>query len=414
MDSSIQRIFTASVTGSIELFLLVAVGARLAHMDILNRFVSRALSRAVLNFFLPALLFRSIVHTLHSMNEKENPNLFIFAPPLVAIFTQSLGLLLGLGIMKLFGANLEPMVRRACVLCVCFGNANTLPIMVLQTLCESFKPLADSAGGVTLCKEKSAGISALFLVIWSSAFWSVGLRYLVGNDVKANEANLDLSDCEATEEQSTLIYSSDDNQPNGTAPKVTGRGPTKIPGLLTPPVVAIFIALLIGYTPKLSTIFVTSRGPIQSLNITLKLLGHLVVPTSSMIVGAKLWAHYTDPSEAPIGTSIVVAVVFGRLVLVPGIGLVTYLFARNTFPIGDPLLHLAMLGELNVPTANNNMVVAQIASLYRPDEGRSAESTVATLIFWQYLFLAIFQSAYTAAFLGVIFGTTAQVSAKPL
>eukprot|EP00172_Hildenbrandia_rubra_P002935 Plantae.Rhodophyta-Hildenbrandia_rubra.ctg41810.p1 GENE.Plantae.Rhodophyta-Hildenbrandia_rubra.ctg41810~~Plantae.Rhodophyta-Hildenbrandia_rubra.ctg41810.p1 ORF type:complete len:433 (+),score=56.26 Plantae.Rhodophyta-Hildenbrandia_rubra.ctg41810:134-1432(+) len=424
MSTNIYHVLSAALTGTSELFLLCAVGAFLCHKEILTRQVCRQISRAILNAFLPALLFGSILRTVNSLKQMKGQDFLVLAPPMCAILVLVLGLFMGWAIMQLFGQGLHPMVKRACVMCVCFGNSNTMPILILRALCESFTPLEEAAGSVELCKAKTTGFVSLYCVIWSTFDWGFGLRYLIGwNEKGTNTETVEggglSKDVEIQDMEERLHLTMAEEGEGEEEPVIrcvehkSEKAAPKPPGFLTPPVISVLLALALGYTPKAADILLKSSGPLHALEMTMRMLGNIAVPMSSLIVGAKLFASHSsrgtsEPTNPQIGFRVIAAVVTARMVLLPALGAITYILLRSYLPTGDKIMHTILLAEFNTPSASNNIVMAQIASIYRPDVGSSVETTVASLIFWQYVVTPFLLTMNTTINLSAVFGVASE------
>lgn len=68
----------------------------------------------------------------------------LWVPVALAFSVFLITLLIALPVTALVAARKEVAVRRAMFLCAMLGNSNTMPLLVMQSLCHSFTPLRDN------------------------------------------------------------------------------------------------------------------------------------------------------------------------------------------------------------------------------------------------------------------------------
>eukprot|EP00737_Agarophyton_chilense_P002395 gb/GEZJ01002725.1/.p1 GENE.gb/GEZJ01002725.1/~~gb/GEZJ01002725.1/.p1 ORF type:complete len:264 (-),score=28.88 gb/GEZJ01002725.1/:1241-2032(-) len=179
--SASSHILGSSISGSIELLTLCSAGAYLVSAGILDRRLTRRLSKATKDMFIPCLVFVSILHTTHSAietlltsDESISALQQIWVPILLAFLVLGVGAAFAFPITRVIAADKQESVRRAIFLCLTLGNANVLPLLVMQSLCDTFPPLMETPQ----CYEKSMGYASLFLTIVNIISWMTLYQYL--------------------------------------------------------------------------------------------------------------------------------------------------------------------------------------------------------------------------------------------
>lgn len=160
------RISTGSTA---ELLLLSGAGALLAHLGHMSGTVCTALAQSLVLVFLPALLFGSILETVTSARAGSAPAhelvyIVAWATTLLAV-----GGIVGMLVVAIVARKKEVAVKRAVFACVTLGNANTLPLLLMNGLCDGYAPIRDDPE----CVSKSTGYIALFLIAWNIATVSI-------------------------------------------------------------------------------------------------------------------------------------------------------------------------------------------------------------------------------------------------
>lgn len=177
------------------------------------------------------------------------------------------------------------------------------------------------------------------------------------------------------------------------------------------------------------------------------LLGSVVVPASSLIVGARLYAYQftvrkmqkmnperhnqvvansvfpsktvliqgkrqpvatLSSDQTQIGHSLkpkeIIVIVAARFVFLPMIGRILFFLSGAKDYVEDPLLQIYLLIPFCMPTASNSVVMAQMAAMNLPNSGARMENALLTIIFWQYVVSPIFLTANMALNLLLVFG----------
>jgi len=182
-----------------------------------------------------------------------------------------------------------------------------------------------------------------------------------------------------------------------------------------PPVFAALLGLLIALFPSVRGIFVDivnrdSSAPLQFFFDGLYNVGQAAVPINMMILGTNLSASLlsitkkTDASPSLLPFKTMLGIVFGKMVLMPTIGILSVMFF-STFVWDiphdiDSSLYLVMMIVFITPTANNVMVMVELGG------GAEAKESLARVIGLEYLFAPVLLCITVACVVHVAANTT--------
>lgn len=85
----------------------------------------------------------------------------VWIPVLLAFITFLVSALIAFPLTFFLAQHKQEAVRRAMFACLILGNANSIPLLVLQSLCDTFEPLQE--GGE--CYATSMGYATLFMTV---------------------------------------------------------------------------------------------------------------------------------------------------------------------------------------------------------------------------------------------------------
>lgn len=190
---AILKVFQASLGGSIELLALCGAGAVLSRLGHWNRNVSSAMSNGmspsvnamspftpywlvfsgVYKIFLPALI---IIAMLNTMNDNKGNGssqewwIPLFFSVVVSIITMGVGFLLS----QILARNKTEFTKRCIFMCIVLGNSNSMPLLIMKSLCDSFQPLQENE----LCFMKATTYGTLYNTFFiflgvSDTFWAL-------------------------------------------------------------------------------------------------------------------------------------------------------------------------------------------------------------------------------------------------
>lgn len=123
---------------------------------------------ALYKLFIPSLIFGSVLDTVHNAIQQANeadgdPAALqdLWFPIVLAFAVFLVSGLIAFPLTYLVARRKEEAVRRAIFICLTLGNANTMPLLVMQSLCNTFEPLQE--GGK--CYTRSMGYASLYITI---------------------------------------------------------------------------------------------------------------------------------------------------------------------------------------------------------------------------------------------------------
>jgi len=184
------------------------------------------------------------------------------------------------------------------------------------------------------------------------------------------------------------------------AASVASKWITAIMRILPPPAMAAVLGMIIALITPVRAIFVDLRAkdydaPMQWLFKGIKRIGDAAVPINSFILGNSLCKRFEallDDSIAQdsIPPKVLFAVLFAKMVIMPALGAILALGLRAANILKDSAALLVTMIVTATPTANNLMVMAELA-------GQNKEG-LASSIFTQYKFFCSYISYFVAYF----------------
>lgn len=147
---------------------------------------------------------------------------------------------------------------------------------------------------------------------------------------------------------------------------------------------------------------------LQPLRKAMSLMGAMVVPASSLIVGARLHAYWQNrPSRSSTDCIAetddyilhwreICIFVATRFILMPIIGRFFVRVVDDWLIIEDDLLRIYMMVPFFMPTASNSVVMVQMLAQRNACVGMRMEKALLTLLFWQYAVAPIFMTTNIA------------------
>lgn len=85
----------------------------------------------------------------------------LWVPTALAIAVFLVSSLVALPLTRIIAKNKEDAVKRTVFVCLVLGNANTMPLLVMQSLCSEFAPLQFDGK----CFTQAMGYASLFMTI---------------------------------------------------------------------------------------------------------------------------------------------------------------------------------------------------------------------------------------------------------
>lgn len=190
----------------------------------------------------------------------------------------------GIGYIFKFIHEDSPDLFQASLVAVGSPNSISLPLMVMQALCEESTVNADYDGDSESCYEEATSMMFIYSIGWHLLFWGYGYNVL-------NKAGLGTT---ATTPLSTTshIESMKDFCTNA---NIRRESFTKFTAwlkgiLLTPSMAAIYVGLAVGLIPPLQRMLFEDISPLRPLGGAVSTLGEPVIALNCLVMAASL-AH---------------------------------------------------------------------------------------------------------------------------
>ena len=139
---------------------------------------ARGLSSAAFNVLFPALLFTTTARVVH-----EQDAALLQLALSAAVLQIGVGGAAGQLTTSLVQVN--GRAKRETVVASAFGNATTIPLLLLSSLSGSLPSLQAIEGA----EESCAGFLSLYQLGWSICLWTIGARYLEGDTGHSAESD---------------------------------------------------------------------------------------------------------------------------------------------------------------------------------------------------------------------------------
>ncbi len=315
--------YAGSAVGSV--FIIALAGAWLVRKEILPRNAMNTLSRLVFSLFLPCLLFSKVAE---SVSWAQLSEYWIF--PVSCVVFIATGTLLGKLLVRL--CRPRQVIANGIVAAIGFGNSGYLPIPLLLTATAIFPEFSSNP----VAGDQAVAFISVYLLASSPMLWTLGFSIIAGR--KFSELSL-----------------------------------RKI---FTPPVIAMFLGIVVGLTPPLKSWFCSSGGVLNPLFRAISTIAMATVPCALIVLGGGLSA---GPVRGVVNRRTIFSVILVKLIIFPVLatGYVLMLRYFGIFP-ANLIAALVLIVEAGVPPANN---LAVIASLVCPE----MQQGLSTLLFWVYL-----------------------------
>ena len=303
-----KEIAICSILSVLKLVLVVLIGVWLGRKGLLDKPTRQHFSKILMLVMLPSLLIVSL---------GRNAQLHNLGQWWVLIVAAGLYVLFGFAVSELVFKmlRLPNHLRHNFCAATAFGNSSYLPLPLMMTITASAPIfLNDATAG-----ERSFAYISVYLLCHSPLLWLIGFPYLSGKSIKELKWNQ----------------------------------------IVSPPLVASAIGLLLGATPWLNRLFFSAGAPLAILVSTMDMIGKAIFPLALMLLGANLSEKLPEGDSMPIRSF--VSLTICRLLILPAFGFATAWLAWR-FGLGpqDPLFYLVIMTESAVPAATNLIVMTQV------------------------------------------------------
>ncbi|ONI04041.1 hypothetical protein PRUPE_6G298500 [Prunus persica] len=167
----------------------------------------------------------------------------------------------------------------------------------------------------------------------------------------------------------------------------------KLKQLLQPPIIASILAMVLGSIPFLKKIIFTADGPLFFFTDSCIILGEAMIPCILLALGGNL---VDGPGSSKLGLRTTVAIIIGRLVLVPPVGLGIVMLADKLgfLPAGDKMFRFVLLLQHTMPTS---VLAGAVANL------RGCGREAAAVLFWVHIFAIFSMAGWIVLYLNILF-----------
>ncbi|GAB4856202.1 Protein PIN-LIKES 6, variant 2 [Ancistrocladus abbreviatus] len=167
----------------------------------------------------------------------------------------------------------------------------------------------------------------------------------------------------------------------------------KLKQIIQPPIIASILAMVIGCVPFLKRLIFTSDAPLFFFTDSCIILGEAMIPCILLALGGNL---IDGPGSSKLGFKTTAAIIFGRLVLVPPVGLGIVMLADKLgfFPPGDKMFRFVLLLQYSMPTSVLSGAVANL-------RGCGRES--AAILFWVHIFAVFSMAGWIVLYIHLLF-----------
>eukprot|EP00178_Gracilaria_changii_P004431 TRINITY_DN1711_c0_g1_i2.p1 TRINITY_DN1711_c0_g1~~TRINITY_DN1711_c0_g1_i2.p1 ORF type:complete len:396 (-),score=42.94 TRINITY_DN1711_c0_g1_i2:1184-2371(-) len=383
-----STVLQVSIGGSVELLTLCAAGAALSHLGHWNGKISAAMSNGVYKIFFPALVFVAMLSTVqnalkHSADaEALGSAQELWVPLCFSVIISLAMIIVAYPLTILLARNKSECTRRAIFMCIVLGNSNSMPLLIMQSLCDGYQPLSSNEQ----CFMKATAYGTLYISFVTFLGFSLIFPYVLSaaQDQNQEEAPLLGEVCSAPLKRERPHLRAMLRQ-----------------SLLAPPTATIIATAILACIPGVADAFLAENGPLRSVMESSAMVGSIAVPLSSVIVGGDLYEALTcrktnEHNRKRFGNFVIVAICMIRLVLFPFLGRWAYRAMGLKYFITENELGLFILMEFGVLTANNAMIIVNMLADTIPGQGDGMRRDVAKCLFAQYVIAPLLVTINTA------------------
>jgi predicted permease len=424
--------FSAAIHSVGTASTLAAAGVYLHRRGMVSHESKTVLARYSQQIAIPALFFSKIVNCPQNSTHDKCPNVLdhisdAWVLLLWPCYVVGCGLLVGSVVVRI--ANTPIWQRRSILAAMAFANSSGLPITLLAVIQHNF----ESHGKTTIDPNLFLSV---YLIVYPILQWGIGgwlladdeefsQKQFVGMQRKCSDLEIasklvkelsltnlvdlrrrTIEDSAEAEEQDYLIptyqedtLASPENYatlPASSVPTVTKEDVSPLMETawkiasqsFQPPVVGAISGLVVVAFEPLRGLFVdlhnrNDEAILEWLFDGILLIGRSAVPVNMAVLGVNLSiASQSKASIAPVNAKTVAAVVIGKMVVMPIIGVLTALFMEAyIWHIPESIhfsFYLVIMIVFITPTANNVMVMTDLS-------GSNAREGIAKIIGWQYV-----------------------------
>ncbi|PSS34796.1 Protein PIN-LIKES like [Actinidia chinensis var. chinensis] len=378
-----------------KVFTICFLGFLLAYFKILPSNGRKLLNGLVFSLLLPCLIFSQLGQAITSEKMLE----WWFIPFNVVLATIS-GSLIGLVVASIVRPPYPYF--KFTVIQIGIGNIGNVPLVLIAALCrDKSNPFGDS---VKCAQDGNAYISfgqwVGAILLYTYVFHMLAPPPEGSFDFEDRNLPLKNPSKDSTPEEVPLL-TREVLPTNSDAPKkgkIKGfleflYEKLKLKQILQPPIIASILAMVIGCVPFLKRLIFTTDAPLYFFTDSCTILGGAMIPSILLALGGNL---VDGPGSSKLGLRTTAAIIFGRLVLVPPVGLGIVMLADKLgfLPPGDKMFRFVLLLQHTMPTSVLSGAVANLRGC-----GREA----AAVLFWVHIFAVLSMAGWIVLYLHLLF-----------
>ncbi|CAO2825363.1 unnamed protein product [Amaranthus hypochondriacus] len=164
---------------------------------------------------------------------------------------------------------------------------------------------------------------------------------------------------------------------------------TPIKHILSPPIIASFLAILVGMVPQMESLVFGDEAPLSFITDSFQFMARAMMPFVMLVLGGML---AEGPEESTLGLRTTIGIIVVRLLVLPlvGIGVLLLTDKWGLLVEGDLMFRFVIFLHYVTPSA---ILLGAIASL----RGYAVQETSA-ILFWQHVFAVVSTSLYIYVF----------------
>ncbi|KAI3462307.1 hypothetical protein Pfo_018970 [Paulownia fortunei] len=379
----------------LQVLIISVLGAFMAtdYLKLLPPDARKSLNKIVFAVFTPSLVFASLVKTVRL----EDIISWWFMPVNIGI-TFLVGGTLGWLAVKILRP--EPHLQDLIIAMCATGNLGNILLIIIAAICkEDGNPFGDK----TVCSTVGLSYVSFSMALGSFYIWTYTYHLIrtageepskePNKDLEANEKTLLLNGSNANGDDTKKQTRIEWKKLSGTVWNQTLRIFHQIVDeLRAPPVLAAVIGFIFGAVSWLRNLIIGDSAPFRVIDDSIKLLGDGTIPCITLILGGNLTQGI---SKARLGSTMVLAVILVRYIILPGVGIGVVKAASHLgFLPSDPLYHFVLMIQFTLPPAMNIGTMSQLFDV--------AQEECSLLFLWTYLVAAFALTGWSTVFMWIL------------
>ncbi|GMJ01603.1 PIN-LIKES 6 [Hibiscus trionum] len=284
------------------------------------------------------------------------------------------------------------------VIQIAIGNIGNVPLVLIAALCRD---TSNPFGDAETCSTQGTAYISFGQWVGAIILYTYVFHMLSPPpDLEDGNLPLKIHQKDASPENVPLLEQEDsqtdsDNSRKGKIKSflVFVYDKLKLKQILQPPIVASILAMVIGTVPVLKKLIFTRDAPLYFFTDSCIILGKAMIPCILLALGGNL---VDGPGSSRIGVRTLVAIIIGRLILVPpaGLGIVMLADKLGFLPDDDKMFRFVLLLQHSMPTSILSGAVANL---------RGYGKEAAAALFWVHIFAVFTMAGWIILYLNILF-----------